>query len=195
MAISARTARRAPTQGRSRATREAIFTAATQILERSGEAAFNTNRIAERAGVSVGTIYQYFPNKEAILVAMARAEMDGVAAYHDGQTEKGGRSGDAVRHSIRRLIKAFEGRPATRRAAVKAVIAAESAQAFGGEIDRNARRLPRLGGASRCDEFVLTRAVVGAVRAAVLEEYAGLHSPAFEEALVSLVTGYRRNRN
>ena len=66
--------RRTPRQARSRATWEAIVEAAAQILERDGPAGFNTNAVAERAGVSIGTLYQYFPNKAAILVAAAERE-------------------------------------------------------------------------------------------------------------------------
>ncbi|WP_299922947.1 TetR/AcrR family transcriptional regulator [uncultured Pelagimonas sp.] len=70
--------RKTPRQGRSRASYEAILMAAAQVLERGGMAALNTNLIAEKAGVSVGTLYQYFPNKETIaaeLVRRLRAEM------------------------------------------------------------------------------------------------------------------------
>ncbi|HEY2710476.1 MAG TPA: helix-turn-helix domain-containing protein [Caulobacteraceae bacterium] len=66
--------RRSPRQARSRATFEAIVEAASQILERDGAGAFNTNAVAERAGVSIGTLYQYFPDKQAILLAAARRE-------------------------------------------------------------------------------------------------------------------------
>jgi len=62
--------RKKPCQQRSRATVEAVLTAAVQIFEAWGYAAGTTNRIAERAGVSIGTVYQYFPNKEAIAVAL-----------------------------------------------------------------------------------------------------------------------------
>jgi AcrR family transcriptional regulator len=48
--------------------------AASQILERGGAAGFNTNAVAERAGVSIGTLYQYFPDKTAILLAAAQRE-------------------------------------------------------------------------------------------------------------------------
>jgi len=64
------TPRKTPRQQRSRATVEAVLTAAAQVFEARGYAAGTTNRIAERAGVSVGTLYQYFPNKEAIAVAL-----------------------------------------------------------------------------------------------------------------------------
>jgi AcrR family transcriptional regulator len=188
MAKKARVARRRPKQKRSQATRDLIFEAAAQILEREGERAFNTNRLAERAGVSVGTIYQYFPNKEAVLLAMARAEQERIAA--DNARMKGQ---DVLRQSIRRLIRAFEGKPAARRAIVKAVIAGEHASTLGETIDRTASLLPSQG-LSRLDAFVLTRAVVGVVRAAVLEGSAGLMKPDFEDALLKLVRGYRQTR-
>lgn len=67
--------RRRPRQARSRATWEAIVEAAAQILERRGPAGFNTNEVAERAGVSIGTLYQYFADKHALLAAAARREL------------------------------------------------------------------------------------------------------------------------
>ena len=67
--------RRRPRQARSRATWEAIVEAASQILERRGPTALNTNAVAERAGVSIGTLYQYFADKRAILVAAAQREL------------------------------------------------------------------------------------------------------------------------
>lgn len=66
--------RRSPRQARSRATCEAIVEAAAQIVERQGPEALTTNAVAERAGVSIGTLYQYFPDKQAILIAAARRE-------------------------------------------------------------------------------------------------------------------------
>jgi len=59
--------RKSPRQARSRETRRAILEAAARVLRAEGPAAFNTNRVAEVAGVSVGSLYQYFPNKAALL--------------------------------------------------------------------------------------------------------------------------------
>jgi AcrR family transcriptional regulator len=67
----ATTPRKRPKQERSQATVEAILTATTHILTEQGYAQFTTNRVAELAGVSIGSLYQYFPNKEALIVALA----------------------------------------------------------------------------------------------------------------------------
>jgi AcrR family transcriptional regulator len=73
--------RKTPRQERSRLTVDAILEAAADVFERHGYAAGTTNRIAERAGVSIGSLYQYFPNKDAILVALVERHLDeGVAA-------------------------------------------------------------------------------------------------------------------
>ncbi|MEM9460617.1 MAG: TetR/AcrR family transcriptional regulator [Myxococcota bacterium] len=72
--------RRKPLQSRSRQTVEAILEAAAQILESHGPEQGNTNRIAQRAGVSIGTLYQYFPNKEALYAELARRFIDAQSA-------------------------------------------------------------------------------------------------------------------
>ncbi len=64
--------RKLPRQGRSVAAVEAIYEASARILEEDGLAGLNTNLVAERAGVSVGSLYQYFPSKEAILAGLLR---------------------------------------------------------------------------------------------------------------------------
>ena len=68
--------RKRPSQARSKATVEAILVAAAQVFQRQGYAGATTDRIAERAGVSVGSLYQYFPNKDAILVALTERHID-----------------------------------------------------------------------------------------------------------------------
>jgi len=64
--------RKRPRQPRSAATFDAILEASARILETGGLAAFNTNAVAEAAGVSIGSLYQYFPSKEAILTELIR---------------------------------------------------------------------------------------------------------------------------
>src|SRR5271170_6580599 len=62
--------RRQPKQRRACQTVDAILEAVIRILKREGVDALTTNRIAEVAGVSIGSVYQYFPDKRAILVAL-----------------------------------------------------------------------------------------------------------------------------
>jgi AcrR family transcriptional regulator len=64
--------RKSPSQSRSKDTVDAIVAAATRILRERGYAQTNVNRVAERAGVSVGSLYQYFPSKEALVAEVAR---------------------------------------------------------------------------------------------------------------------------
>lgn len=71
--------RKSPVQARSSASVQAIREAAVQVLLKEGKERLTTRRIADRAGVSVGTLYQYFPNKGALLQAVLRDHLDGVA--------------------------------------------------------------------------------------------------------------------
>lgn len=64
--------RRSPVQGRAQVTVEAILEAAAQILARHGADAATTNAIAARAGVSIGSVYQYFADREALIVELER---------------------------------------------------------------------------------------------------------------------------
>ncbi|KPY86837.1 TetR/AcrR family transcriptional regulator [Pseudomonas syringae pv. tagetis] len=64
--------RKIPAQARSRATVDAIIQAATYILTKVGWDGLTTNAIAERAGVNIGSLYQFFPNKEAVIAELQR---------------------------------------------------------------------------------------------------------------------------
>ncbi len=64
------TPRKLPTQSRSRFTVDAIVQATAQLLASGGYEALTTNHVAERSGVSIGTLYQYFPNKPSLVSAV-----------------------------------------------------------------------------------------------------------------------------
>lgn len=64
-----------PSQQRSKVTVQAILEAAIHIFDEFGYAAGTTSRIASRAGVSIGSLYQYFPNKDSILMALAEQHL------------------------------------------------------------------------------------------------------------------------
>jgi AcrR family transcriptional regulator len=68
--------RRKPRQVRAELTRERILTAAAHVFAEHGYAAGTTNRIAERARISIGSLYQYFPNKDAILAELLVQHID-----------------------------------------------------------------------------------------------------------------------
>jgi AcrR family transcriptional regulator len=72
--------RKSPVQARSAASVEAILKATIQVLLKVGKESLTTTRVAARAGVSVGTLYQYFPNKSALLRAALQRHMDEIGA-------------------------------------------------------------------------------------------------------------------
>ena len=78
MARKKLSARKLPRQERSAATVEAILQAAAYILTRRGWAAFTTHAVAEKAGVNIASLYQYFPNKEAIAAELQRRHVRSV---------------------------------------------------------------------------------------------------------------------
>src|SRR5262245_29137275 len=193
--------RRKPMQARARATMEMIFEATARIIERDGIAALNTNRIAERAGIGIGTLYEYFPNKDAILIAMARkrlAEDEGVVRQALAGAEVDPNV-SLVRCAIRTMVALHAQRSKVRRA----IMAAHLANGFGSEharpvqeiaeliAKRNASQLgdkaPQLDGASL---FVLTRAVIGVIRAAFEERSPLIGTTSLENELVRLIEAY-----
>jgi AcrR family transcriptional regulator len=77
--------RRQPKQRRARQTVEAILDAVVRILKREGAEAVTTNRVAEVAGVSIGSVYQYFPDKGAIFAALHRRHVEEIDRLIEGR--------------------------------------------------------------------------------------------------------------
>ena len=171
----------------------AILEGAAQILEAGGLAAFTTNAVAERAGVSIGTLYQYFADKQAILHAIAERELTATLAKVAAAMAKDAAAPPEarVRAIVRAIVGAFRGRQRARKAVVQAVFSEGGGAALQVPIASfiAAHALARL---SEQQTFVLSRALLGAIRAAVLEEKPFLRDGAFEDELVRLATSYLR---
>jgi AcrR family transcriptional regulator len=80
--------RKQPRQERSQATVEAILTATARILVKEGFDRASTNRIAEQAGVSIGSLYQYFPSKEALVTTLMQRHIDEISNLVSGAVER-----------------------------------------------------------------------------------------------------------
>ncbi len=95
--------RKSPRQERSRLTVERILDAAARIFQEQGYIGTTTNEIADEAEVSVGSLYQYFPNKDAILVALTRRHIEtataGLVELVLGLSPEGG-----IRETIRSVV-------------------------------------------------------------------------------------------
>ena len=76
LTLQKKSRRRRPKQRRARQTVDAILDAVVRVLKREGFSAITTNRIAEVAGVSIGSVYQYFPDKQAIFIALHQRHID-----------------------------------------------------------------------------------------------------------------------
>lgn len=196
--------RRKPVQSRALNTIEVILQATAQILEREGRGALNTNHIAEVAGISVGSLYQYFNNKREILVEIARREIERDRAAVSAAIMKSSEeaSEDPARIGIRALIRSQRKQGKVRRAAFDALVA-EGLGHLGGESaaallqvtqlieTRRARLFPKH--ARPLSEpmlFVISRAVIGAIRSAIIEDSSFLERHEFEDELVYLVRAF-----
>lgn len=80
--------RKSPVQARSVVTVEALHAAAIQVLIEEGLNRCTTTRIAERAGASVGSLYQYYPNRDALLAAVLEKHLEGIAAAVEGACQE-----------------------------------------------------------------------------------------------------------
>ena len=194
--------RKTPSQTRALRTVDTLFEAATRILASEGEAGFTTNRIAERAGFSIGTLYQYFPSKEAIVVALVRRHRDRVLRELDVMLDRcvAGDYGveDALRMYLRHIVDAFGRGQKAQRLLARLGWQLDAPAAIVAAMDDGAERIraalarladPELPVPDAPTLYMLTRAVIGAVRSAAVEESAMLDDPRFEEALFRMVWG------
>ena len=180
---------------------ESILAAAELVIDQEGLARFTTNRVAERAGVSVGSLYQYFPNKEAVLAELARRlerrTREQLAEILRGSSEI------PLEETAARVVDAMLGGIgglAFRRALLQEVPGAwrEDAESqVDAEMREQVRELLAARGDVRRGEhalmaWVIAHAVEGAVEAAVRAAPELVRTPSFRAELIELVSCYVR---
>ncbi|MFZ5442951.1 MAG: TetR/AcrR family transcriptional regulator [Myxococcota bacterium] len=139
--------RKLPTQARARATVDAILRATAHILRTQGWDACNTNAVAKRAGVSIGSLYQYFPSKEALVAALTEQHAQAslavlVDAIARAPTEP--RSVDeTVRHYIRAMVRLHAADPKLHRVLVEQVPQLRGGRAVLQRVSQESARLVR----------------------------------------------------
>lgn len=185
------TTRKSPRQARARSTVQALVTAAAQILEREGLERLSTTAVAERAGFSIGTLYQYFANRDEILLAIAQWELrrvlQGVASeYSAAQPGHRGRS------LVRAILRGF-GEAPERQATLNLMFRYLGRSELLAEVKRFttgiASELAGERNLSDAQAFVLSRAVLGVASAALSERHE-ISSAQLEEELLMLISSY-----
>jgi AcrR family transcriptional regulator len=166
-------ARKQPLQERSRETVAVILEAAARILEERGLEGYNTNAVAERGGISVGSVYQYFPNKDALTLALiARFEDEILGAAQAAIAASEGKDlKTSLKLLIAGLLKAHDGRAQLNRileteesrlraASTEPASVLDLRKLVGSLLARHAHELGPIDAALIDDLIVITRAMV-----------------------------------
>jgi AcrR family transcriptional regulator len=198
--------RRQPIQDRAQRTIETIFKATAQIVASDGESALTTNKIAAKAGFSIGTLYQYFPTKEAILIAMIAKErrrvLDQLSEILEQAEVNATPIPKIIETLIHLLVESFASGHKLQRAMIRLAWQVDHidsiTQALREASETLSQYLARMAArdssglhfrTSPATMFILTRAVMGAIRSASLERSSLLGSDEFEAELARLCTG------
>lgn len=194
--------RKAPRQQRSRATVDTIVEAAARVLARRGWADFTTNETASVGGVSVGSIYQYFPNKLALAEEIRKRHLDAVLAAISGSERDGAMTLEqCAAKLIDGVVAAHNVDQDLHRVLLDEVpLAARSTQdEFEAEYLRRYQGVIALAPGKPDPERaeiagrVLSGAVEGVVHTAA--RHGELDSPALRAELIELVCAYLRGRS
>jgi AcrR family transcriptional regulator len=190
--------RKLPRQARSQATVDALLDATAQVLVERGPARLTTNAVAERAGVSVGSLYQYFPNKNALVAALHERHVESVLQVMQQEIERhaGGRLVDAVSSLVEASVRAHRDGDELHR-----VLEAQELEMHDhDELDRRVTALLQRLLEDHRDELtvpnlklaanVLQHAVHALVHAMVFERPSGISLRAATDEIVRLAMGY-----
>jgi AcrR family transcriptional regulator len=193
--------RKEPRQARSRATVEAIVEAGARVLARHGWNGFTTNETARIAGVSIGSLYQYFPNNLALVEAIRRRHFDDVLTVMRAAT--GGKTTPMRRIEtlVRGMINVHGAHPALHRVLLEEAPYGGGSNTAHEQFEAEYRssyealvRLHQPGGTGEVGEAarVLSAAIEGVVHDAARR--GALHSPTLNEELIALVQAFLRGR-
>ncbi len=193
--------RKTPKQGRAAETVETILDAAAQLLEKSELREVSTNHIARKAGVSIGTLYQYFANKDELLWSLAKREYFRIAIELIQQIDEVSAESmpETSRAIVKLLIARFANEKMIKRLSV--LVSTRRAQRSGGDeplLAAIAEALTnKLGLIKRMSleqtkiySFILTRSLLGTIRSASRTDLEMMKSQEFEDQLVILMTAY-----
>lgn len=198
--------RKQPKQARSREMVEMILTATARVLVREGYEGTTTNRVAEVAGVSVGSLYQYFPNKESLLATLMERHLGEMRAVFDEKFREleGAELKDAVHALVEAAVQAHAVSPELHRAFVEQVprvgdlgmvrvVEARIEEGLRGYLEsREGEISPMDPGLAA---FLVFRTVESATHAAVLDRPGYLEDGRLIDELTALVLGYLSPRS
>src|SRR5579872_2307562 len=188
--------RKEPRQVRARATVDAILEAGARILGRQGWGRFTTNAVADIAGVSIGSLYQYFPNKAALVEAILRRHFDDVLTALRKANEHSSRSA-RIEGLISGVIAAHSIHPSLHRVLLEDVprggISKSVHEKFESEYSNLYTQLVAVGGPganprSKVRAQVLSSAIGGVVHDAARK--GTLESSEMRQELIHLVDAY-----
>ena len=194
-------ARKSPQQSRSRVTVEAILDGAIRVLQQEGSLALTTTRIAQAAGVSVGTLYQYFPNRKSILDALQEREFQRtlIVMQEVMVDSQPGSSDELARAVIRGLFRMYAAAPELHRVLVIEGLvgeAPEQVKAFDLRMVSLVRSV-LTGARLTCRRknvdaaaFVAYQSVRASMMAHLLESPSGIDEAALTEELADLLLRY-----
>ncbi len=192
--------RKAPKQRRSKATVEAILEATARVLVTEGYERASTNRIAKVAGVSIGSLYQYFPGKESLVLALVERHCEGMIDLLDRSATS---MADAplhvaVRTYVKAMLAAHAVDPALHQVLMTQVL--HLGMDYVQQLESRARRIVKAYLELKRDEilvndlevasFVLVASVEATAHRAVFERPHALTSQAFEDEICALVLRY-----
>ena len=193
--------RKRPRQTRSQHTVDAILDAAARVFVRDGYAAATTNHIADVAGVSIGSVYQYFPNKDALVAALharhARQMQAVMTAVLDGSS--GASLRDSIAGLVRALVAAHMVEPGLQRILERELPFFDDARDPAGPgalaVARVEALLARHRDVLAVDDralaaWIVLRTLESLVHAAVLEPSRAIALPDLERGITDLVSGY-----